>query len=95
METKDLNQSTKIKLTITQLIKSAADSLQAEPYLNRRQIAQYFGVAESTIRYWVSCGMPYVELDSGRKLYGKQSITDWLASQEKRQTKKPVSKVTD
>jgi hypothetical protein len=27
--------------------------------------------------------MPYTELDSGRKLYGKQPIINWLASQEK------------
>ena len=62
-------------------------------YLNRRDIAKYFGVSESTISYWASLGMPVAVVD-GRKLYGKQSITQWLKSHETRsqeQTKKPVT----
>ena len=62
-------------------------------YLNRRDIAKYFGVAESTISYWASLGMPVAVVD-GRKLYGKQSITQWLKSHETRsqkQTKTPVT----
>ena len=63
------------------------------PYLNRKGIAKYFGVAESTISYWASLGMPVAVVD-GRKLYGKQSITQWIKSHETRlqeQTKKPVT----
>ena len=81
METTKLDATTQ-KLFI-QIIKNAADGLQAKPYLNRKEIAQYFGVSESTIRDWVQQGMPYTELDSGRKLYGKQPTINWLASQEK------------
>jgi len=36
----------------------------------------------STISYWATLGMPVADID-GRKLYGKQSITDWLKSKEK------------
>ena len=53
------------------------------PYLNRKGIAKYFGVAESTISYWASLGMPVAVVD-GRKLYGKQSITQWLKAHETR-----------
>lgn len=62
-------------------IKEAVDN-QAKPYLNRKEIAKYFGVADSTISYWVTLGMPVAVID-GRKLYGKQSITNWLKSKEK------------
>ena len=63
------------------------------PYLNRRDIAKYFGVSESTISYWASLGMPVAVVD-GRKLYGKQSISHWIKSHETRlqeQEKKPVT----
>ena len=65
----------------------------SKPYLNRKEIAKYFGVAESTITYWASLGMPVAVID-GRKLYGKQSITNLLKSHEmpsQRQNKKPVT----
>lgn len=75
-----------IKTVIANTIK---DSLNhPKPYLNRREIAKYFGVADSTITYWASIGMPVSVVD-GRKLYGKESITNWLKSKE--QTKKPVT----
>lgn len=52
------------------------------PYLNRKDIARYFGVAQSTITLWASLGMP-VSIIDGRKLYGKKSITQWLKDHEK------------
>lgn len=62
-------------------VKEAVDN-QEKPYLNRKEIAKYFGVADSTISYWATLGMPVAVID-GRKLYGKQSITNWLKSKEK------------
>src|SRR5699024_12780902 len=65
----------------------------AKTYLNRKEIAKYFGVAESTISYWGTLGMPVANID-GRKLYGKQSITQWLKSKEEpkpEQNKKPLA----
>ena len=59
----------------------------------RKEIAKYFGVADSTITYWASLGMPVANID-GRKLYGKQSNTEWLKSHEmpsQKQNKKPVT----
>ncbi|QYN54533.1 terminase small subunit [Lactobacillus panisapium] len=73
----------------TVIVNTIKDSLnRPKPYLNRREIAKYFGVADSTITYWASIGMPVSVVD-GRKLYGKESITNWLKSKE--QTKKPVT----
>ena len=37
---------------------------------------------EKELRYWATLGMPVAIID-GRKLYGKQSITNWLKSKEK------------
>ena len=74
---------------LTVIVNTIKDSLnRPKPYLNRREIAKYFGVADSTITYWASIGMPVSVVD-GRKLYGKESITNWLKSKE--QTKKPVT----
>lgn len=64
-----------------------------KPYLNRKEVAKYFGVADSTISYWATLGMPIAVID-GRRLYGKQSITEWLKSKEqpkKEQNKKPLT----
>lgn len=57
---------------------------QSKPYLNRKETAKYFGVAESTISYWASLGMPVANIN-GHKLYGKQSIIEWLKSKEETQ----------
>ena len=73
-------------------VKEAVDN-QEKPYLNRKEIAKYFGVADSTISYWATLGMPVANID-GRKLYGKQSITQWLKSKEEpkpEQNKKPLA----
>ena len=93
--TLDDEQTAEIKAfifsTIQDSIKQATNN---RPYLNRKDIAKYFGVAESTITYWASLGMPVAVID-GRKLYGKQSITQWLKDHEmpsqkaQKQTKKP------
>lgn len=90
----DDDQIAEIKQIVFAVVKDSIKQVENQrPYLNRKGIAKYFGVAESTISYWASLGMPVAVVD-GRKLYGKQSITQWLKSHETRsqeQTKKPVT----
>ena len=81
----DAEQEQELSNHIINLVKTSvkqAIGSQGKPYLNRKETAKYFGVAESTIRYWATLGMPVAIID-GRKLYGKQSITNWLKSKEK------------
>ena len=80
----DENQETEIKTYVLNAVKDAIKqaTTTSKPYLNRKEIAKYFGVADSTISYWATLGMPVAVID-GRKLYGKQSITQWLKSKEK------------
>ncbi|GAA2962866.1 terminase small subunit [Lactobacillus kefiranofaciens subsp. kefirgranum] len=79
----DENQETEIKTYVMGVVKDAIKQATTanKPYLNRKEIAKYFGVADSTISYWAALGMPVAVID-GRKLYGKQSITNWLKSHE-------------
>ena len=92
----DENQETEIKTYVLNVVRDAIRqaTTSSKPYLNRKEIAKYFGVADSTITYWASLGMPVAIID-GRKLYGKQSITQWLKDHEmpsqkaQEQTKKP------
>lgn len=93
----DQQQITEIKTLVSSVVKeSIKQTVETPPYLNRKGIAKYFGVADSTISYWASLGMPVAVVD-GRKLYGKDSITQWLKSHEKtvqaqsQQLKKPVA----
>lgn len=90
----DDEQITQIKTLIFSTVKDSIQQVtNTRPYLNRKDVAKYFGVAESTITYWASLGMPVAVID-GRKLYGKQSITQWLKAHETRlqgQEKKPVT----
>ena len=92
--TLDDKQKAEIKALIFSTVKEGIQqAVNTRPYLNRKDIAKYFGVAESTITYWASLGMPVANID-GRKLYGKASITAWLASHEmpsQKQNKKPVT----
>lgn len=86
-------QIAEIKQIVFSVVKDGIKQVENQrPYLNRRDIAKYFGVAESTIRNWASLGMP-VAIINGRKMYGKQSITRWIESHEtsKEQTKKPTT----
>lgn len=80
----DKNQETEIKTYVLNAVKDAIKqaTTTSKPYLNRKEIAKYFGVADSTISYWATLGMPVAVID-GRKLYGRQSITNWLKSKEK------------
>ena len=81
----DEDQEKELTERIINLVKTSvkqAIGSQDKPYLSRKETAKYFGVAESTIRYWATLGMPVAIID-GRKLYGKQSITNWLKSKEK------------
>ena len=91
----DDEQITEIRKAVFAVVQDSIKQVENQsPYLNRKDIAKYFGVAESTITYWASLGMPVAVVD-GRKLYGKQSITQWLKAHEmpsqkaQRQTKKP------
>lgn len=79
----DESQETEIKTFVMGVVKDAIKqaATTSKPYLNRKEIAKYFGVADSTITYWASLGMPVANID-GRKLYGKQSITNWLKDHE-------------
>lgn len=90
----DDEQIAKIRKTVFSVVSDSIKQIeQPRPYLNRKDIAKYFGVSESTISYWASLGMPVAVVD-GRKLYGKQSITHWIKSHETRlqeQEKKPVT----
>lgn len=94
----DQQDQAKIKSTVVSIVQDAISQIgsTSRPYLNRKEIAKYFGVADSTISYWASLGMPVAVID-GRKLYGKQSITQWLKSHERQEnepnmkTKKPTT----
>ena len=90
----DDEQIAEIRKVVFSVVKDSVRQVENQrPYLNRRDIAKYFGVSESTISYWASLGMPVAVVD-GRKLYGKQSITHWIKSHETRlqeQEKKPVT----
>ena len=90
----DDEQITEIRKAVFAVVQDSIKQVENQrPYLNRKDIAKYFGVAESTITYWASLGMPVAVVD-GRKLYGKQSITQWLKAHETRlqgQEKKPVT----
>lgn len=64
------------------LNKSIDANASKQPYLTRRDASKYFGVAESTLSHWANdLGMPVAQFD-GRKMYGKESITNWLKSKE-------------
>lgn len=81
----DDKQRQAIQCLIVQAVnKGVEQATNTRPYLSRKEIAQYFGVGESTITHWASLGMPVAIVD-GRKLYGKRSITQWLESKEKQQ----------
>lgn len=91
----DEQQEAEIKAYVLNAVKNAVKEATTlnKPYLNRKEIAKYFGVGDSTITYWASLGMPVANIE-GRKLYGKQSITAWLKSHEmpsQRQNKKPIT----
>ena len=78
----DDEQIAQIKALIFSTVKDSIQQVtNTRPYLNRKDIAKYFGVADSTISYWAKLGMP-VAIIGGRKLYGKQSITQWLKAHE-------------
>ena len=54
----DESQETEIKTFVMGVVKDAIKqaTTTSKPYLNRKEIAKYFGVAESTITYWASLG---------------------------------------
>lgn len=91
----DDEQIAEIKTMIFSIVQDAIKQAVTsnKPYLNRKDTAKYFGVSESTVTYWASLGMP-VAVINGRKLYSKQSITEWLKSHEtpsQRKNKKPTT----
>lgn len=97
--TLDSDQEQEIKNYLFNLVKESFEGMHLEPeskpYLNRRQIAVFFGVSPTTIDIWVRLGAPVAVIE-GRKLYGKESLTNWLKEHEeheepKKSTKKTVS----
>ena len=94
--TLDSDQEQEIKSYLFNLVKQSFEGMHLEaesrPYLNRNQIAAFFGVSPNTIDAWVRAGAPVAVIE-GRKLYGKESITNWLKQHEipKESTKKTVS----
>ena len=92
----DQDQEQEIKKYLFNLVKESFEGMHLEPesrpYLNRNQIAAFFGVSPNTIDIWVHAGAP-VAIIEGRKLYGKESLTNWLKQHEepKKSTKKTVS----
>ena len=79
----DDQQQIEIKTLVSNAIKAGIEQAKdnERPYLTRKEAAIYFGVAPNTLTNWASLGMPVAIVD-GRKLYGKKSITNWLASHE-------------
>ncbi|WP_428846180.1 DNA-binding protein [Lactobacillus johnsonii] len=83
----DASQEKDLSNHIINLVKDSvkqAINNESKSYLNRKEIVKYFGIADSTISYWATLGMPVSVID-GRKLYGKQSITNWLKSKKSRE----------
>ncbi len=78
---------------IINLIKSGIQQAtnNSRPYLTRKEMAEFLGVAPSTLTYWVSLGMPVAEIN-GRKLYGKETVKQWLKSKEKTVSSKTTNK---
>ena len=65
--------------TVQGAIKDAKSD--SRPYLNRTDMAKYLGVSQSTVGAWVKDGLPVAIVD-GRKLYGKQTVNQWLKDHE-------------
>lgn len=74
----DDNQVQEIRTLIFSTVQDGIkQATNTRPYLNRKDIAKYLGVAESTITYWASLGMPVAIID-GRKLYGNKVLRNGL-----------------
>lgn len=81
----DPKQEAELKKYLLNLFESALNvkiEQEERPYVNQREITKYFGVSASTINSWVALGCPVANVD-GRKLYGKESIKNWLKSFER------------
>lgn len=53
--TLDDKQTAEIKTLVFSIVKDGIQQVtNTRPYLNRKDIAKYFGVAESTIGYWLN-----------------------------------------
>lgn len=74
---------TGLKPVIVSTVQDAIKQSKSDsrPYLNRKEMAKYLGVAQSTVGVWVKQGMPFAVID-GRKLYGKQTVNQWLKDHE-------------
>ena len=74
---------TELKPLIVTTVQDAIKQSKSDsrPYLNRKEMAKYLGVAQSTVGVWVKQGMPFAVID-GRKLYGKQTVNQWLKDHE-------------
>lgn len=79
----DDQQQIEIKTLVSNAIKAGIEQARdnERPYLTRTEASKFFGVSQNQLTKWASLGMPVAVVD-GRKLYGKKSIINWLASHE-------------
>lgn len=72
-----------VKANVFQLVnKSVEDLNNSKPYLTRQAMSKWLGIAPTTLDGWVKEGLPVATLSNGRKLYGKDTVKEWLKSQE-------------
>ncbi|WP_251854335.1 terminase small subunit [Enterococcus italicus] len=68
---------------IYELIKEEVENVREDAGLDKQilkqgELADYFGVASSTIRTWETHGMPFVSFGSKLKFYDKVECRKWL-----------------
>lgn len=56
--------------------------VQATPYMNRKATANYIGISEGTLDKWETQGLKSIKIN-GLKLFAKDTVDNWLISQEK------------
>lgn len=58
----------------------------SEEFWRARQVAEYTGIPEGTLRYWVHCGKGPKSflLGDKRRVWRKSVVIAWIAEQEAR-----------
>lgn len=74
-------QKAEIKTQVLNIVREGINQAvdNESPIVNRKDLAGFLGVAPSTVNYWITLGMPFIQLDS-RKLYSKKAVVAWLES---------------
>lgn len=77
----DDTQKAEIKTQVLNIVREGINQAvdNESPIVNRKDLATFLGVAPSTVNYWITLGMPFIQLDS-RKLYSKKAVVAWLES---------------